>query len=336
MILILAPPDDPVVDFVLPRLRMRSVNILVLDASQFPAQITATTAPGEYHRCRIRLRESDRVVDLTEVTAVWNRRTLAPVPDPVIQDPPTRAYVAEECWMFLSDLWMCLDCLWCPAPSAVVHVAQFKGLQLKVAADLGFEIPSTIVTTDRDELLDFYRHHSGRVVSKLASATAFSRHWRNLARYTVMVTRRDLGHLASLRHCPMIFQACVPKRFEVRVTVVGQDVFSAEIHSQSNNRTKLDWRRYDFAHTPHRSHVLPPSIEYRCRALVEKLGLTYGAIDLVFTPDGRYVFLEINPAGQFSWIEELTGLPISEALCDLLAAGRRVPAAHGIFEEVCA
>ena len=53
--------------------------------------------------------------------------------------------------------------------------------------------------------------------------------------------------------------------------------------------------------------------------LVRRLGLHYGTIDMVLTPDGRYVFLEINPNGQYLWIEKQSGLPITEAVCDLLA-----------------
>jgi len=58
------------------------------------------------------------------------------------------------------------------------------------------------------------------------------------------------------------------------------------------------------------------------RALMRRLGLVYGAIDLRLTPDGRYVFLEINPAGQFLYVEQQTGQPIAAALAALLAAGR--------------
>ncbi|NJR75066.1 MAG: hypothetical protein HC773_18390 [Scytonema sp. CRU_2_7] len=120
---------------------------------------------------------------------------------------------------------------------------------------------------------------------------------------------------------PNDFQAYIPKRLELRITVVGQQVFAAEIHSQETNHTRYDWRRYDHHKTPYFPHELPPEVEQRCVQLVEKLGLCYGAIDMILTPDGRYVFLEINPNGQYLWIELATGLPISDAICDLLISG---------------
>ena len=128
-------------------------------------------------------------------------------------------------------------------------------------------------------------------------------------------------HARAIRLCPVIFQAYVPKRVELRITVVGRQVFAAEIHSQHSNHTKHDWRRYDRYQTPYFPHSLPTHLQQLCVRLVERLGLCYGAIDTVLTPDGRYVFLEINPNGQYLWIEKMTGLPISDAICDLLIAG---------------
>ena len=137
-------------------------------------------------------------------------------------------------------------------------------------------------------------------------------------RYTEIVSRRDVGYTDSVRYVPVLFQAYVPKRVELRVTVVGQQVFAAEIHSQASHRTRHDWRRYDFFKTIYLPHELPREVERRCLQLVERLGLCYGAIDMILTPDNHYVFLEINPNGQYLWIENETGLAISDALCDLL------------------
>jgi glutathione synthase/RimK-type ligase-like ATP-grasp enzyme len=163
-------------------------------------------------------------------------------------------------------------------------------------------------------------------VSKLAGFSFRTAAGTTFARYTEAVSTRDIGHVRSVRYCPIIVQAVVPKRIELRITVVGRRVFAAEIHSQASNHTRLDWRRYDMFETPHRPHDLPPDVERRCIQLVARLGLCYGAIDMVLTPDGRYVFLEINPNGQYLWIEQATGLPISDAICDLLITGMQTNA----------
>lgn len=119
-------------------------------------------------------------------------------------------------------------------------------------------------------------------------------------------------------------QEYISKRVELRVTVVGSRVFAAEIHSQVNSSTKHDWRRYDLDRTPHMRHPLPPSVEACCVQLVQTLRLNFGAIDMIVTPSGEYVFLEINGNGQWGWIEDLTGLPIADAIVELLVAGEAV------------
>jgi glutathione synthase/RimK-type ligase-like ATP-grasp enzyme len=102
--------------------------------------------------------------------------------------------------------------------------------------------------------------------------------------------------------------------------VVGERVFAAEIDSQRANHTRHDWRHHDTAHTPHRVHDLPAKWRVACVRMVAELGLLFGAIDMILTPDGRYVFLELNPNGEYLWIEHLTGLAISDAVCELLVS----------------
>ena len=129
-------------------------------------------------------------------------------------------------------------------------------------------------------------------------------------------------YLASIV-APLVIQEYVPKSLEVRATVVGSQVFAAAIHSQQSQRARHDWRHYDFDKTPHEAHTLPEGVSSLCIQLVQSLSLNFGAIDLVLTPDGRYVFLEINPSGQWLWIEELTDLPIGDAIADCLLRGVR-------------
>jgi glutathione synthase/RimK-type ligase-like ATP-grasp enzyme len=109
----------------------------------------------------------------------------------------------------------------------------------------------------------------------------------------------------------------------VRVTVVGASVFTAAIHSQHDEATRDDCRRKGLLNLPHRVHQLPDEEALRCCELVRRLGLQFGAIDLVYTPESRYVFLEINPNGQYGWVEERTGLSINRAIADALCAAEK-------------
>jgi len=115
-----------------------------------------------------------------------------------------------------------------------------------------------------------------------------------------------------------VFQEYIPKALELRISIVGHQVFAAAIYSQMTERTKHDWRRYDLEKTPHAVYILPAGVERACIDIVQHYGLAFAAIDMVVTPQGDFVFLELNPNGQWLWIERLTGQPISDAIADML------------------
>jgi glutathione synthase/RimK-type ligase-like ATP-grasp enzyme len=333
MILILTEACDPHADLVAHKLRERGAELARFDPAQFPSKAEFSLSYSSAGEIAYLLRSEEETVNLNRVQAIWYRRPQPPVAHERITNKLSRDYIQEDCNTFVQDVWNSLSCRWLPAPVSVIRRAQFKASQLKVAVELGFELPPTLFTNSPDEFLDFYRQHNGNIVSKLAGFSFFRTVGNTFSRYTEVVSKRDIGYANAIRYCPVIFQAYVPKRFELRVTVVGQETFAAEIHSQESNHTRYDWRRYDFYKTTHTIHRLPASMEERCIRLVERLGLCYGAIDMVLTPDGRYVFLEINPNGQYLWIEDATGLPISNAICDLLISrSARTSIAHG-FES---
>ena len=148
------------------------------------------------------------------------------------------------------------------------------------------------------------------MVFKSFSATEVT--WRE----TRMVRDQDRGLFDRVRLAPVIFQECIPGGFDIRVTMVGDRVFPAEIRA-GESAYDLDFR-VDTEHAPIAVHALPGAVEDRLRVMMRRMGLRYGAVDLRRSPEGDYVFLEINPAGQWLFIELATGQPISAALAELL------------------
>jgi len=106
---------------------------------------------------------------------------------------------------------------------------------------------------------------------------------------------------------------------DVRVTVIGDSVFAAGIESTYLDGARIDFRRAEIFDLPHQYLELPNKVKMGCLDLVRQLGLRFGAIDLLLTSEGEYVFLEINPNGQWLWIEWVIGVPLTRTLCDLLA-----------------
>jgi glutathione synthase/RimK-type ligase-like ATP-grasp enzyme len=128
-------------------------------------------------------------------------------------------------------------------------------------------------------------------------------------------------HLSAIRLTTNLFQQYIPKAFEVRITVIGSNVFAAEIHSQHSERARIDFRAA-YQDLYYQVHALPKEIEEACRQLVRSFHLQFSAIDMLVTPEGKYYFLESNANGQWGWIERHTGLPLTAALVDLLTHGR--------------
>jgi hypothetical protein len=320
MILIVSEPKDLHANAVEAKLLQRGAKVCRFDWADFPGT-AAMSISYRGGRKSVRLTRGGEVFELAECTSAWLRRPNKPRVPTHIPLPLLKEYADEECYRLVQDTTNALEEVpWLPGPIDAIRRADNKQLQLQLATQLGLEIPPTLITNEPDEFLEFYRQHDGQLIDKFPSVAmpASQRTGRELIRYTQPVTTRDVGYARRLRHSPMLFQARVPKKFELRITVVGEAVLAAEIHSQSTKRTQLDWRHYDLGHTPHREHHLPDSVRRACLELVARLGLCFGAIDIIVTPDDRYVFLEINPNGQWLWIEEQTGLPIGDAICTAL------------------
>jgi glutathione synthase/RimK-type ligase-like ATP-grasp enzyme len=142
---------------------------------------------------------------------------------------------------------------------------------------------------------------------------------KELVVFTNPVKVEDLADLSGLSLCPATFQELLPKALEIRATVVGRRVMSAAVDSQVSARATHDWRRDGVRMLQDwRPYELPAEVEEKILRLMDYFSLNYGAIDIILTPDGRHVFLELNPCGEFFWLERSPGLPISDAIADLL------------------
>lgn len=317
MILVVAYDDDIAADQGERILRARGAELARVDCGRFPAGSGVTLTWDADGRRRRRL----GAIDLDQVRAVWHRRGTIRPPKTREQRDPVQAVVDGESERLLMFLWNDLAVPFVPAPHAVIRARQDKLAQLALAAEVGLAIPPTLVTTDPAEAAAFLRAHGGRCVSKLIDPATIQRpELAGFTRFTEPIIRRDHAALQMVAACPTLLQAYVPKDIELRVTVVGDRVFAAAIHSQESAQARHDWRKYDRTRVPYRAHELPDEVAAACVAIARRLDLRYGAIDLIRRPDGTHVFLEINPAGEYQWVEMATGLPITAAICDLLIA----------------
>ena len=129
--------------------------------------------------------------------------------------------------------------------------------------------------------------------------------------YTNRVTEEHFYDIDSLKMSPSIFQEEIyPKAYELRITIVGNQIFAVKINACGDEKIMLDWRKKpklnDFE-VKMEPIELPEEIRNKIFNFIEEIGLKYGCIDLVVKPNGEYIFFEINPNGQWYFIQVHTG-----------------------------
>lgn len=242
--------------------------------------------------------------------------------------PQEKAFAKEQTLHLLQGFMNTLDCYWISHPSQL-RASQWKLEQLIRAKKIGFEIPDSITTNCPVKAKQFYSNHHGKIITKTLSSALVGADQVQADEivctgvHTTMLTPEDSESLDLVKEIPCFFQAYIDKLFELRVTVVGDEVFCAKIDSQADERTKIDYRDFS-AEIEYSEFSLPETVKQRCIDFVHSYGLEYGALDLIYTHQNTYVFLENNPVGQFWFIQQLVPeLKILEHLAKCLSQGHR-------------
>ena len=217
-----------------------------------------------------------------------------------------RRFVAAQSRAGFVGVAVALPCLWMNHPARDLD-ATHKPWQLAVARRLGLDPPRSIITNDPEAARKFAADLDAPVITKSLGAPVD----------TVVIDPADLDD--SVRLCAHLFQEWIDKAHGVRLTVVGDRFFPVEIHAGSE-AARIDWRT-DYQSLTYRPTAVPGPVRERVSTFMREFGLAFGAFDFIVTTAGEWRFLEVNPNGQWSWIEHQTGVPISRAIADLLEKG---------------
>lgn len=306
MILLATNRRDVTTDFIVLELERRGLEFFRLNTEDIHTYRT-TLPDGD--PTRLRLEGKDRTLELSEVKGAYYRRPLPP--DFNDQSPATASYLSAEWSAILRSIWNALDGLWLNCPFAILR-AEDKPRQLMIARRSGFEVPETIITSDPDQASRFSKR--GEIVAKPLRQALIEDGKLGKVIFTSRIGASIEGCADNIELAPVIFQREVRKKSDIRVIVVDDHVFATAIASQEHEETSVDWRKGVRTDLVHRTISLPHDIERACIAVTAALELRYSAIDLVEDMDGGYLFLEANPNGQWAWIEQRTGAPISAAI----------------------
>lgn len=272
-------------------------------------------------------RDAEQVL-ASDIDAVLYRRP-APIPARETVDEEYREIVRDEWTAFVAGFYEMLArrARWVSPPWSIRR-AESKIKQLDAAGEAGFLVPDTLVTNDLSAVGDFFASHPDGIVFKKLQTHCLI----NPERGALFVTRElpslDVLDADALALCPMVFQAKVEKRCDLRVVVVGDRVIGVTIDSQAADASRVDYRAIAFGlrDLAHAVHEVPDDVADACRRMLAAFDLSFGAFDFAIDRDGRHWFLELNPNGQWLWLQLTTGVDIVGAMCDLLT-GAAAPAA---------
>jgi glutathione synthase/RimK-type ligase-like ATP-grasp enzyme len=308
--------DNNCVETVTAAVEARGGRAIRFDTDCFPTEILFSGRRGPGAPLREVTAKGVRC-DLDRCSGIWYRRINLAAKLPQLE-PQVRAACINETRRTLFGMLIGHDGF---VLDREVHLrrAESKDLQLALAEKVGMQVPRTLVSNDPEQVRAFAADCGGNIVTKMQASFAIYEQGKEQVVFTNTVSASDLADLDGLRYSPMVFQEKLEKALELRVTVVGDRVFAAALDSQRVDRGKTDWRRAG-AQTvgDWRPFDLPRDLERQMLALCDELELNYGAADVILTPDDRFVFLEINPNGEFFWLDFAPERPISAAIADVL------------------
>ena len=304
MILIITHKEDYTADFVVEKLNARQIAYHRFNCEDCLDMNLSVRYDSSYPEILID--------NITEFKSIWYRRTK--LPNVSAQNREEQLYLMKETDAFMHNLFGLIHGKWLSDPFCIER-AENKFLQLSIAKRIGLLVPDTLIGTDRSQAKEFLHKYEKVIVKPISFGRIYYTNGITKLLFSNVVPKDLIDSIEEYDYTPAIFQEYIEKDYEVRITIVGTSIFSAMVDSQLDPESVIDWRRKKRRFEPVN---LPIEIEEKCFKMMNELGIAFGAFDLIKHKSGKYWFLEVNPNGQWVWIERDTDLKISDAIINFL------------------
>jgi len=319
-VLVITNDHDEHVDAVIEELDRRAVPVFrfhpeeFTDAASISMEIRNGRIDGEIRNARQR-------VAFHDICAAWYRRSralFAPLPSLNLLYGDVDNFVRVQSSATLTGLFAGLQTLWVGQPSKL-RQAEVKAVQLAEAGKAGLTTPTTLISNDPERAALFAEAlgDTDCAVKPLIATRVDGAEGARLPLTTIL----PRGHgLDSVALSPSIFQPYIEKAYELRCVVMGEKIFTAKLDSQACESTRMDWRAGALEEEEPGYEVfdLPERVQAGLHRLMRSFEINFASIDMIVTPAGEFVFLDLNPNGQWLWLEEELGLPLVAGMADLL------------------
>jgi glutathione synthase/RimK-type ligase-like ATP-grasp enzyme len=315
-VLILSSAIDVEADIVGIELLRRGIDYLRLNIEDIPHSFNIFYTVTQNSEPLSLIKIGSSLISVSDISVVWLRNF-----DFALKSYDGRqlnSTFAFQQWNdALQTLYGLLKCPWINSLEGMHH-SNSRVNQLLSAKNVGFNIPSTLITNDPNEASRFYHTCNENMIVKVLHHHDIETNGEMYSIYTHVLNHNDLLKFNDLVHAPCMLQERIHKTSELRVTVVDDKVFASEIKFDSGTQGGDVLHRYPMSQLHKRPVHLQKEFHSRCVRFIRLLGLKYGAIDFILDVNEKLYFLEVNPTGDWVWIERQTNLPITKALVDLI------------------
>jgi MvdC family ATP-grasp ribosomal peptide maturase len=305
------------IDRVIAALSKRGAQPFRFDTDLFPTEVQISSHLSNFG-LSYHLQVNGQLLDTQQVRAVWMRRIWAPQFSPSL-DLRYREACTRESFAALEGFLDSLEQANWIDPLPNITQAENKLKQLRLASSVGLAIPPTLVSNQPESVRQFFKilqNDGNNMIAKLLTPLSASMTGSGFFLYTSRVT--DLSALESLCHSPMVFQAEIPKKRELRAIAVQDQLFVGALDASHYADKTVDWRSAEPDACVWQPAELPVPVSNRLRAVLAQLNLSFAAFDLIETPEGEYVFLEVNPTGEWGMLERDLNYPIADTIANAL------------------
>lgn len=314
--LVLTSSADATADFLCERLSHDGIGYVRIDTDHSLAGASVHLSSDS-----TTLTWSNKHLDPNRVTSVVFRRP-SPLQPPPIGDPFQRRHVADEWGEAIEGVLSAIPVpRWLNHPSRIAFASN-KPTQLRMAQRAGLAVPAWIITSTPAEAKSFATEHEFAVVVKTMSGGYIER--ENPADDTVIYTspldRNSIQHLDRISGCPVLLQRRLHKLADVRLTAVDDVLIGVSLRAEDGSGSqRLDIRRHEMSDVRYERIEVPPEIATNIRVLMRRLGLRFGAFDFAIDINSRWWFFEVNPNGQWAWLDQAGASDIAGAFCTALS-----------------
>ena len=321
MILCLTHSNDLyTIDIVMKRLKELGKQAYRLNSDLFSPKISFDYSLSN-HKSNIHIKDRDYNINSGDIEAVWYRKLwTAQVPEEL--DDDFKEIYFQEYHTMRNIFFESLKELPWFNPIAKDHeISNNKFGQLSTAINSGIDIPKSLFTNDQEKVKTFFFEECNKqMIAKLHGALSRSMAGDTPFFPTTQINESNLEDLATLIYCPMIFQEMIPKAYELRAIYVDGEFFTGKINAANSERGKTDWRIATDIYFGWEQYQLPDHVAKSLTKMMKQMNLCFGAIDIIRHEDGRYIFLEVNPQGEWGMLQRDLQYPIGETIAEKLVS----------------